>query len=30
LRLEVELLTLASQDDVDEAGIKRLQLSLAS
>ena len=30
LRLEVELLALASQDEVDEASVKRLQLSLAS
>jgi hypothetical protein len=30
LRLEVELLALASQDEVDEASVKRLQLTLAS
>jgi hypothetical protein len=30
LRLEVELLALASQDEVDEASVKRLQISLAS
>jgi hypothetical protein len=30
LRLEVELLAIASQDEVDEASVKRLQLTLAS
>jgi hypothetical protein len=30
LRLEIELLALASQDEVDEVSVKRLQLCLAS
>jgi hypothetical protein len=30
LRLKVELLALASQDEIDEASVKRLQLCLAS